>query len=265
MNTLSPREYQSAGCGLHAPAAPRPLIIIVGPDEDTRFMLRVLFDTWEYCVAEADSVEQCIILGRNCRPALIVVESFLPFTDSLEVLRRLRHNEELKNIPAIMLSGFSQDKYRHAAIRSGAAAFLAKPVDFDLLREYLVCLAGERKLQTKGEIPQTMNEQLFGIYELDNFGTVLYSRRRSDETEPPTVGSTMVGHNFFEKIGQNEDVEELRRHFKSFLSSQRPVESFIFEGKFNDTSIKARVLMTRGHETVNDSASSIVIMDIKQT
>lgn len=106
-----------------------------------------------------------------------------------------------------------------------------------------------------------MKEQIFGIYELDNAGTILYSRPY--ETPPPSVARpSIVGQNFFDEVTDGENAECLRRHFKTFLSSRRSVDSFVFEDAVR---VKTRVLMTRGHETQeHDPAAGIVIIDIKK-
>jgi len=105
-----------------------------------------------------------------------------------------------------------------------------------------------------------MPEQIFGLYELDAAGTILYSLPHNGARPQPS----MVGSNFFEEIDAIENAERLRSGIKSFIRSNRSVGSFTFESGFHDGGIKAKVLLTRGHETQNDSVAGIVIMDIKR-
>lgn len=107
------------------------------------------------------------------------------------------------------------------------------------------------------------SSHLFGLFELDNAGTILYSRP-SENGDPQQDGHSVVGRNFFEEIGTIDNEDFLRRHFKNFLDSNRSVDSFVFEGGFSETPLKVKVLMTRGHETGQDSDSRIVILDIKR-
>ena len=106
-----------------------------------------------------------------------------------------------------------------------------------------------------------MTEHFFGIYELDSAGTILYSRSHEDAQPPPSI----VGTNFFEEIEPFENADRLRSGIKSFMSGRQSVGSFFFEGIFEESRIKAKILLTRGHETQDDSVSGIVIMDIKNT
>lgn len=105
--------------------------------------------------------------------------------------------------------------------------------------------------------------QLFGLFELDDAGTILYSRP-CESGEPRENGHSIVGQNFFEEMGPIENGHFLRRHFKNFLESKRSVDSFIFQGFYARAPVKAKILMTRGHETHHNPPAGIVIMDIKR-
>jgi hypothetical protein len=108
-----------------------------------------------------------------------------------------------------------------------------------------------------------MGEQIFGIYELDTAGTILYLRPH--ENNPPMAADrSIVGRNFFEAIEVSENAGWVRDHIKNFMSGQVSVDSFIFEGFDETAPVKTRILMTRGHETRDDALCAIVIMDIKK-
>lgn len=105
-----------------------------------------------------------------------------------------------------------------------------------------------------------MTEQIFGIYELDGAGTILYSRQYGAEQALP--GDAMAGRNFFEPI-TGESGESLLRRFRSFVKSGHSVESFIFS-HIGEKELTAKVLMTRGHEKQDDISAGIFILDIRQ-
>lgn len=105
--------------------------------------------------------------------------------------------------------------------------------------------------------------QLFGLYELDTAGTILY-RRPYEGNIALAADHSVVGENFFEALEVSENGNLVRNHLKNFISSRRSVDSFIFDG-FDETAlVKTKILMTRGHETQGDALSAIVIMDIKK-
>ncbi len=107
-------------------------------------MFRALLEHWNYEVLEAETADRAISLAIDCQPALILIESTLHFQDVLEDVTKLRHNDCCKDTPSLMLSGFSQDAYRNAAMSSGASGFLVKPVDFDLLHDHIKTLVSQK-------------------------------------------------------------------------------------------------------------------------
>jgi len=104
---------------------------------------------------------------------------------------------------------------------------------------------------------------VFGLYELSNDGTILYRRPRTDDglSEPE---STIVGRDFFRDIGGCENIEDLRHHFRRFITSDQPVDIFTFDCRLERAVVRAKVCMTRAYEHDHDHAGGIVIMDIRQ-
>ena len=101
---------------------------------------------------------------------------------------------------------------------------------------------------------------VFGLYELSDDGTILYSRsREGDSLREANAGS--IGQDFFRDIFKCQNIEDLRRHFRSFIAGDRPVDTFTFDCLYESEVIRAKVFMTRAFE--NDR-SNIVIMDIRQ-
>ena len=105
-------------------------------------------------------------------------------------------------------------------------------------------------------------EGTFGLFELSDEGTVLYSRAL-DRDAAYRPARDLVGRDFFREVAKFANTEDLRRHFKSFLVSARPADSFGFECLYQERSVKTKITMTRGHESDSEHTANIVIMDIK--
>ena len=61
------------------------------------------------------------------KPALIIADDNLPGLNGREMCKRLRQDPSTKNIPIIVLSGFSSEERRTEALDGGADDFVLKP------------------------------------------------------------------------------------------------------------------------------------------
>lgn len=108
-----------------------------------------------------------------------------------------------------------------------------------------------------------MNADVFGLYELSKDGTILYSRARRDSVLG-NAEDAVIGRDFFREIFQCQNIEDLRTHFRRFITGDRSVDSFVFDCFFEREVIRAKVFMTRAFENDYDHAGGIVIMDIRR-
>lgn len=65
------------------------------------------------------------------RPHLILLDLRLPKVDGLEVLRAIKDNADIRNIPSVVLTTSSAESDMVKAYDSGAGSYLVKPVDFE--------------------------------------------------------------------------------------------------------------------------------------
>lgn len=103
----------------------------------------------------------------------------------------------------------------------------------------------------------------FGLYELSGDGTVLYSRGRSERgLDIPADES--VGRDYFQEIAPFENIADLRRHFRRFLTEDGASHTFVFDCLFKSEVVRAKVFMTRASEVEHDHTGGIVILDIRK-
>jgi len=68
-------------------------------------------------------------------PAVILLDLKMPKVDGLDVLRRIRAEEQLKLLPVIVLTSSRQDRDIIDAYALGVNAYVVKPVSFDHLAD----------------------------------------------------------------------------------------------------------------------------------
>jgi CheY-like chemotaxis protein len=76
-------------------------------------------------------------LAGGIEPELIVILSDInmPGMDGLALLREIKVRQP--NMPVMMVTAYGDDERRRRAEEYGAAQFITKPVDFELLKEQL--------------------------------------------------------------------------------------------------------------------------------
>jgi signal transduction histidine kinase len=97
-----------------------------------RLMHAVLAGAYDLAVA-ADG-EQGLELALSTRPDLILTDFNMPKMTGQELLRRLRQEPALEDVPVIVLTGHEDDQLRVDLLRNGAQDFLVKPFSVEELR-----------------------------------------------------------------------------------------------------------------------------------
>ena len=74
-----------------------------------------------------------LAFAKSSSPNLVVLDLGLPDVDGWEVARRLRSDEETRDIPIIAFSGKSMQHEQVSALRAGCDVHLTKPCEPDRL------------------------------------------------------------------------------------------------------------------------------------
>ena len=99
-------------------------------------------------VAEAADGEEALAAMRSRRPDLLLTDLVMPKMDGIEMLQHLRRDEQLREIPVVILSARSDARIMAEAMAGDVLAYIAKgqvgPSELNhLLRQ---CLIGVNKL-----------------------------------------------------------------------------------------------------------------------
>jgi two-component system cell cycle response regulator DivK len=111
-----------------------------------------------FAVLTADEGAAAVSLARQQLPDLIVLDITYPPDvgnsglqwDGFNIMQWLRRFKEAADIPIIIISGGDPLKYKERSLRSGAAAFFQKPVDYREFLAAVVKLLEKKPVQTSG-------------------------------------------------------------------------------------------------------------------
>ena len=108
-------------------------ILVVDDDPHSLALLTGILSGEGYCVCSADSGEVALASIAARRPELILLDIRMPGIDGFEVCRRLRQDEETRDIPIVFLSAAGEAEERVEGLRLGAVDFISKPFSRDEL------------------------------------------------------------------------------------------------------------------------------------
>ncbi len=133
MNAAVNREQQS-----------QALILVVDDEESIRKTLQDVLLDEGYAVELAVDGASALELLKRTRPALILLDIWMPGLDGMETLRQLKLS--YPDIPVVMISGHATIATAMQATRIGASNFIEKPLDLE---------STLRVIQTALQVPES--------------------------------------------------------------------------------------------------------------
>ncbi|HEU5071920.1 MAG TPA: response regulator [Verrucomicrobiae bacterium] len=102
-------------------------VAVVEDNPDNRLLVRVILESL-YEVAEYESGFAALAGWQQDKPDLVLLDVSLPEMDGTEVLRRLRADERLRDLPVIALTAHAMTGDREKFIGAGFDDYVTKPI-----------------------------------------------------------------------------------------------------------------------------------------
>jgi chemosensory pili system protein ChpA (sensor histidine kinase/response regulator) len=117
-----------------------PTVMVVDDSVTVRKVASRFLEREGFLVVTArDGVEAMKLLQEN-QPDIMLLDIEMPRMDGFEVARRVKANEELKQIPIIMITSRTGEKHRKRALDLGVEGYLGKPYQEEELLEAMTTL-----------------------------------------------------------------------------------------------------------------------------
>lgn len=107
--------------------ADRRRVLVVDDEPDVLLLCRVNLEFEGYEVMEASDGVEAMSRVRERRPDVILLDVMMPRMDGWQVLTELKADDELQDIPVVMLTAKVQDQDQIRGWSSGASEYITKP------------------------------------------------------------------------------------------------------------------------------------------
>ena len=121
----------------------RPHILVVDDEPDTADSTAVLLGLWGYAGVARYNGAAGLAAARARPPAVVLLDLEMPGLSGFEFVRRLRGVRRCARTAVVMVSGYTDERYRARARELGITAYLIKPVAAAPLRALLGSLIGK--------------------------------------------------------------------------------------------------------------------------
>lgn len=112
---------------------PKPLlgvrVLLVDDDASARELIGLMLEGAGAEVRAASDAKEAVRTILQWVPTIVLSDLAMPTMDGFTLLREVRSIDQLRQIPAIAVTGMSDEKARQTAFAAGFQAHVTKPVD----------------------------------------------------------------------------------------------------------------------------------------
>lgn len=119
-------------------------VLIADDNASIRKVMAQFLNAGDRSVLTAEDGESALEMARRHLPDLIILDVRMPGRDGHQVCSALRDGESTRGIPILMITGMDESEAACLGIGSGAGEYLAKPFNFNVLKDRVDALLGRR-------------------------------------------------------------------------------------------------------------------------
>ena len=109
--------------------------MVVEDYDDTRLLLKQLFEGLGYGVLEASNGQEAVDIAEKEHPDLILMDLDLPILDGIAATQRIRQQTDLEHVPIVAVTAYPMSYTHVKAFAKGSNEYMAKPIDISELTE----------------------------------------------------------------------------------------------------------------------------------
>jgi len=110
-------------------------VLIIEDEEDAADLFAEMMRVSGFRVVKTSRSSPAISMMNDDKPDIVLLDIMMPEISGLEILRQMRLDPNLSEIPVIVLSAKSMPADIKNGMEAGASTYLTKPVGFQELKE----------------------------------------------------------------------------------------------------------------------------------
>ena len=104
-----------------------PLVLVADDDDDILLLVTTRLRRDGFEVVSARDGDEALALAQERRPAVAVLDIGMPGLDGLEVLARIRADDDLREMRVVLLTAKAQESDVRRGYTAGADLYVRKP------------------------------------------------------------------------------------------------------------------------------------------
>ena len=210
-----------------------PVILCVDDEEANLKLLEKLLVPRGYVVVSAANGKDALLKIKSQAIDLVLLDIIMPGMNGFEVCRQIKEDQNLRNIPVIMITASIVKKDRILGIEAGAEEFLSKPFDLAEVLARIKMLLKMKRLDDERKLAESQRE--VAIEELKKSNDLL-ERRVRERTAELAQANEMLQADISERKQTETTLRTSEERFsKVFQASPAPTYiSTISEGRYID-------------------------------
>ena len=122
-------------------------ILVVDDSLTIRMQIKDLLESNGFEVILAGGGEQCLNILAETKPDVILLDVIMPDIDGITVLKKIRSNQKIYDIPIFILTGITDVENKVSGLNAGADDYLTKPFEVEELVARVNVILRNRELQ----------------------------------------------------------------------------------------------------------------------
>jgi DNA-binding response OmpR family regulator len=140
----------------------KPTILIVEDSRTQAMQLEFLLEGGGYAVVVARNGKEAVKTLEKLKPVMVISDIVMPEMDGHELCLHIKTNDDLKEIPVILMTALTDSNEAIKGLYSGADMLIAKPYQGDFLLARIASLRSNQEQRAK-ELAETGGSSPKGI------------------------------------------------------------------------------------------------------